>query len=86
MTEKACYQALHPSDRTDCFELAGNITCSSSDCLVYRAINSGRIPGSLRGNALRSFIVCNLLHYVCRMSSLSPDNAEFFERTKGRHF
>ena len=86
MSEKACYQALHPKDQTDCFRLAGGRPCSAADCAVYKAINSGQIPRSLRGDDLRSFIVCNFLHYVCKASDSSPDNAEFMARTKGKHF
>lgn len=81
MCEKSCYQLIHPMTQTDCFTSAGGVPCSADFCAVYRAIANDNYLRSLPFEEQKSFIVCNFLHYVCRMSSFSSD-PEFFQRTR----
>lgn len=77
-----CYQLDHPSQQTPCFKQVGMQACSKEGCPVYDQIESNTVLKSLiLPEDKQSFIECNLLHYICRMSNLSSDNQEFLELT-----
>lgn len=73
--EKECWQQKMPS--TPCFREAGSYPCESSGCTVEDRIKDLQADGSI----VTEGMVKLLLHSVCRISSLSPDNDEFRVRT-----
>lgn len=75
MKAEKCWQIRHPNEQTACFRNAGRIPCSSDNCLVEDAVNSG---GIVDLDSIKP-----LLHSECKMSSVSKDICEFAQRMAG---
>lgn len=78
---KECYQENHVKVQTPCFKDAGSKPCSAANCLVYDEASQSSLARALGGQNFLEYIANNLLHYLCRMSKFSADNAEFKQRT-----
>lgn len=72
---KECYQ-LKIEQPTPCFVKAGSKPCSGDDCPVADRIQELNTNGSAVSDSLLKLI----LHSICRISSLSMDNAEYIQR------
>jgi len=72
MTEKkTCWQS-YLSETTPCFKMAGNTPCSAENCLVEDAAKN--IP------CIYQDLIKQLCHSTCRISCVSEENQEFFQR------
>jgi len=73
---KICYQNIVGIGPTPCYIRAGNHPCETPGCpvgdRVLKIYESGRKPSD--------YLILLLLHSICRLSSLSGDNQEFFKR------
>lgn len=76
---KECWQQK-VENPTPCFIAAGSQPCINEDCTVTDRIDELKKQGTeISANFLEL-----LLHSVCRISSLSPDNEEFRQRTRNQ--
>lgn len=69
--KKVCYQD-YLSEPTPCFKMAGGYPCSAEDCLVEKALQNA--PGVYES------LIERLCHSTCRISCVSVENQEFFQR------
>ena len=78
MTEaKHCWQLDFLPKPTPCCIHAGGTPCEAKGCLVDDALNGRQVEISSLDDVL---FVADLCHSVCRISSMSEDNAEFLQR------
>lgn len=74
MTErKFCWQTDYLAEPTPCFKKAGGTACETPGCTV-----SDRLTEI--GGASDPQLIILMCHSRCRISSLSQDNGEYFER------
>lgn len=73
---KECFQLTSLPKPTPCFQKAGGIPCEGEGCPVTDRINE--LKG--KGIEISEWWKKMLPHSVCRISSLSRDNAEFNQR------
>lgn len=76
---KECWQKKVESP-TPCFIAAGSEPCSKEGCSVTVRIDELKKQGIEVSGSFREF----LLHSVCDISSLSPNNKEFRQRTRNQ--
>ena len=78
MTEaKNCWQLNFLPEPTPCFSYTGGKPCGGQGCLVDNSLNGRHMEVS---NPVDMELIKDLSHTVCRISSESPDNAEYVQR------
>lgn len=72
---KECFQIVE-GKQTSCFKTAGGTPCSASTCAVAERIQEL----ISHGTKVDDWFLNILPHSTCRLSRLSPDNSEFWQR------